>query len=423
MKFHWKTEEWSKFFRDNTKKSTEAQKESASISPSDNDKFKIIPDDPITDVKKRSSLDFNKYSKSLANIIKNSPPTFSVGVFGGWGTGKTTLMRMIEDELSKDDNILPVWFNAWRYEREEHLAVIPFLRIVRITLAKKNNKKGSGWNEVSTSLGHTFNAFLESTQFTAGLGSAGSLNINLDEFRNSLKSKGSNWVGGRNTQIHDHPTDYLKTALKELGRRIPGARIVVFIDDLDRCVPEKALEVLESIKAFFDIEGIVYVMGMNHSSIDALIKQKYGDESDIKGLDYLEKIVQLPFQIPTWNDEDISKFTDDIISDEFVKGSHLANELSSNKGLLVTATKNNPREVKRFINSVILASSVFRQPIEDKPVEDLPIKDLIAIQALRFQPEWNRFLEFITPNEGRKEFLEKYKQLADDKNDTDKVQE
>ena len=97
---------------------------------------------------------------------------------------------------------------------------------------------------------------------------AGSLNINLGEFRNSLKSKGSNWVGGRKTQIHDHPTDYLKTALEKLTLRIPGARIVVFIDDLDRCVPEKALEVLESIKsffdnkAFFDIEGIVYVMGM-----------------------------------------------------------------------------------------------------------------------------------------------------------------
>ena len=116
-----------KFFRDNTKKSTEVRRRKLSISPSDNDKFKIIPDGPITDFKKPSSLDFNKYSKSLANIIKNSPPTFSVGVFGGWGTGKTTLMRMIKDELSKDHNILPVWFNAWRYEREEHLARYTFL--------------------------------------------------------------------------------------------------------------------------------------------------------------------------------------------------------------------------------------------------------------------------------------------------------
>jgi predicted KAP-like P-loop ATPase len=70
---------------------------------------------------------------------------------------------------------------------------------------------------------------------------------------------------------------------------------VVFVDDLDRCTPEKALEVLESIKAFFDIKGIVYVIGMDSASIDHIINQKYGKNSKIKGIDYLDKIVRLPF--------------------------------------------------------------------------------------------------------------------------------
>ena len=63
---------------------------------------------------------------------------------------------------------------------------------------------------------------------------------------------------------------------------------------------------LESIKAFFDIKGIVYVIGMDSESINHIIKQKYGEDSNIKGMDYLQKIVQLPFQIPVWNSEDMT---------------------------------------------------------------------------------------------------------------------
>src|SRR5215212_3795553 len=96
-----------------------------------NSTVKIIIDEPAEE----DALDFKRYSQNLANIIKGTTPQFAVGIFGKWGTGKTTLMRMIEKELIKDidkDEILTVWFDAWRYEKEKYLAVIPFLRQVRI---------------------------------------------------------------------------------------------------------------------------------------------------------------------------------------------------------------------------------------------------------------------------------------------------
>ena len=66
-------------------------------------------------------------------------------------------------------------------------------------------------------------------------------------------------------------------------------RLVIFVDDLDRCTPEKALELLESIKTFFDIEGIIYVIGMDPATIDPIMRTKYGENSKIDGLDYLTK--------------------------------------------------------------------------------------------------------------------------------------
>ena len=90
-------------------------------------------------------------------------------------------------------------------------------------------------------------------------------------------------------------------------------KLVIFIDDLDRCTPEKALELLESIKTFFDIEGIIYVIGMDPKSIDSIISVKYGKESKINGLEYLQKIVQLPFSIPLWSSTDVTNTIKEMI--------------------------------------------------------------------------------------------------------------
>ncbi len=195
-------------------------------------------------------------------------------------------------------------------------------------------------------------------------------------------------------------TEFLGKGLDEARKDDKSYRIVVFIDDLDRCTPDRALEVLESMKSFFDIEGIVYVIGMDSDTINSLVRKKYGEESDIKGLDYLQKIVQLPFQIPTWIEQDITRFISHIISED-LQGSDLVEEFENNKGLIKKGVELNPRQVKTFINTIILAKSVF----------DKPIKESIVVQALKFRREWNTFLELVKDDDKRVEILRHYKEL------------
>ena len=194
-----------------------------------------------------------------------------------------------------------------------------------------------------------------------------------------------------------------------------SSRIVVFADDLDRCTPERALEVLESIKGFFDIEGIIYVIGMNYNSIDTIIEKKYGKQeipnqdnqnSKITGFDYMEKIIQLPFQLPLWTESDICAFIRNIM-DKDLKDTNLEKSLSEDenknvKGLLVKAAKLNPREAKMFLNHIVFTNAVFSK---------LPIDELIVVQALNFRRDWNKFLEFILPDENRRFFLQNYQSL------------
>ncbi len=77
----------------------------------------------------KAALGFDDYAEALADSIKNSQPQFAVGIFGGWGSGKTTLMKAIKARLT-DPATIVVDFNAWRYEREEHL-LIPLLDTIR----------------------------------------------------------------------------------------------------------------------------------------------------------------------------------------------------------------------------------------------------------------------------------------------------
>ena len=104
------------------------------------------------------------------------------------------------------------------------------------------------------------------------------------------------------------PTPYcdelisIEQALNQINakRRAQGTqdlRFVIFIDDLDRCAPERALEVLESVKVVLGISGFICVLGLSPEVAGRCIEHKYG-EMGIKGEDYIRKIVQIPFTIP-----------------------------------------------------------------------------------------------------------------------------
>lgn len=79
-------------------------------------------------------LDFNLYRDAIVNIVKESFPNFTIGIFGGWGTGKTTLLNAIDKELQKDKDLVIVRFESWRYEREDQFALIPLLKTIAFAL-------------------------------------------------------------------------------------------------------------------------------------------------------------------------------------------------------------------------------------------------------------------------------------------------
>ena len=94
-------------------------------------KFRVLLDDPA----EAPALGYADYARAFAEVIRHSSPQFAIGIFGDWGSGKTTLMRAIERALGRQKDVVCVWFNAWRYEREPDL-IVPMLDTLREELAK-----------------------------------------------------------------------------------------------------------------------------------------------------------------------------------------------------------------------------------------------------------------------------------------------
>lgn len=216
----------------------------------ESEKIRIITDEPLVE----GNIGFDESSQLLAKVLQYSTPHFTIGIFGDWGTGKSTLMRMIKRniDIALKEKVVTVWFDTWRYEKEENLAVIPFLRTVKLTLDTSERVKTGNWNIVKNGVvktGNVFSAIARSTKLTSGVPGILSADIDFGKAADVLKGDGS--IGNDRDTIHYHVTGFLEKSLLELRKIDPAYRIVIFIDDLDRCTPEKAMGGFRIYKELF----------------------------------------------------------------------------------------------------------------------------------------------------------------------------
>ena len=352
------------------------------------EKTKILIDE-ITD---EPTNDFDKLSKTLSEIIKNSDPHFTIGIYGEWGTGKTTLMRSIKNNLIVNEQdlqkskILPIWFNAWRYEREEQLATIAMMKTIAYGMT--NHVK---FDSVSKTIKKGL--FILGKDIVRQLALQVITKKGVEEFENNFLEEQKFLSEMERDTIYFDGLNAISEQMKKIRDNEGGEdyRVVVFIDDLDRCSPKKALEVLESIKVFLDIDGFVYVLGISHETINKLITYAY-KEIGVKGSDYIKKIIQIPIKLPSWEKRDLKKLIENNLS------ANLKNEYAQliiqNSDIITDVVDNNPRQLKRFINNLIIAYETFADGENKMSLEVLFITQIIKKRAPNFYEIYVRNLEY-----------------------------
>jgi hypothetical protein len=369
--------------------------------------YRILLDSPTAS----PALGFTQIGQALATIIKQSEPRFALGIFGGWGSGKTTLMHAIRRDLAAEPGIVVADFNAWRFEREPQL-LIPLLDTIRAALVRGSDAAGTSQDgrekirSIAVRVGRVVRAL--ATGLSAQVGLPGAVTVSYDAGA-ALAALSSPTDPQNSQSLYVAAFAELDRAFRDLSAA-GISRLVVFVDDLDRCLPVNALQVLEAMKLFFDLPGFIFVVGLDEDIVDRAIRAKFVSENDPAGAqatgsfsesadalrrpqqigrEYVKKIFQVPYSIPPMLPQQLEDLLASMYQEASLGPAQLADltwRVRPYLGYVAVDRRVNPREVKRFINAYTLQTLI-------RP--DLDPDTVLALQTLAFRYDWAEFYEAI----------------------------
>lgn len=246
----------------------------------------------------------NNYLHRFIELINSIDDGFSIGLGGNWGSGKTFFVKqtkMIMDannpfvkQMSEDDresiqfawneynkehnvclkNQVCVYYDSWKYDNDDDPVLSLIYEIAKELGANYNFTEESSTAEIVVSL----------LELLSGR--------NIKDFYNTLKSQKDLMEGIENERkLTEQINDFFNSVLEERGDRL-----VIFIDELDRCKPSYAVNLLEKIKHYFSNERITFVFSINTVELINTIQKYYG-QSFNSGR-YLDRFFDLRLDLP-----------------------------------------------------------------------------------------------------------------------------
>lgn len=277
-------------------------------------------------------LNFRIVADPVATMIKQSGTNpISIGVSGNWGAGKSSMVQMIADSLTTGENgsnYRVVDFNAWLYQGYED-ARLALLQQVADKLGDLTKEKQTGFEKFKEFLARVnwFKLTIASLPVLAkaaigalALGPAGGMaggitallgklgktkSIELDQVPGAVESL--------TKQIPNLKEYWKEAADKSMPKEIEAlrksfaetlkeldVRLVVVVDDLDRCLPDTALSTLEAMRLLLMVERTVFIIAADETMIRQAVRIRYGTESinADRETSYFDKLVQVPVYVP-----------------------------------------------------------------------------------------------------------------------------
>jgi len=315
---------------------------------------------------------------AVFDIIRHrgTRPPLAIAVYGDWGTGKSSAMRWLSEELIRWSEsgehaghcrIRTVWFDPWKYQQREDvwrgLIAEVILNAIDIKKASLRTVQNAA-KKFGLFLGRSFLNALSSVELSAGAEEVGGkATVNLE---------GLTKIAEDYRQTAHPEKAYLNEFEHALKDWVNGAlaadeRMVIFIDDLDRCLPEVVLEVLEALKLYLDIPRLIFVVGLDRDVVEAVIRQHYKKQEldPRKAAQYLAKMFQVELDIPPSQTQMEGYLSRQIEQLDTVTEGYWSTHLNGWKseyrkvieGKIRDLAEYNPREIKRLLNSALLRAS------------------------------------------------------------------
>jgi hypothetical protein len=265
-------------------------------------------------------LGYRNYVQALGEVIRTVNTPLTVGVFGPWGSGKTTFMKLLQNHLEGWPECRSVWLNAWA------------------------DQSGSAAEMLTRTI-------------------ANPLGLRVDLANNA---------GAHGLDV----SNYLHEALdKVLGH---DRRLVIFIDDIDRCAPIFQIEMMDAIRNKFRLPGVIVVVAADRDGLGQAAKARRGDHTQ-PGRDPVNELVDIPFVIPL--EKNVSRvMLLDLVGDRLS---------DAQLDILARYLDPNPRKVKQFVSRYLLCLALL-----DKAHETVDSGLLVMLTLIASR--WPRLLEEVS---------------------------
>ncbi len=355
-------------------------------------------------------IGYKNYISVFKYVIDNEKdliePPIVFGLHGDWGIGKSTFMKLLSNELEKNEKNITIRINPWEYKNGEDIVSLFFIELYKKLCDKSLLQKlESGFDklfELIYPLKLKFKSPVSEFEYDIS-------KIKEAEKINMLNS----YINDNHLRKENIKDIFKKTFLKEY-------KVIVFVDDLDRCSVDKVINILESIKLFLNTNRCIFFLGCDINYLNSAVGDYYekfikinnnilnssnneinrsicfNDKNSINKFtkEYLEKIIQVPFHIPPIDKNSMELYIDSILDND----KHIENDMKNQYNTLnskgnsfkVFLSKKlikelfakrtiNPRRIKRVLN-IIYLNYLFLVTKMDTVIEkDLDLLALLAI--------------------------------------------
>lgn len=265
-------------------------------------------------------LGYRFHARLLKEIVldKSMLPT-SIGIFGNWGYGKSSLMLLMEKEINEEitkqvaeennPRILQVRFNGWQYESYE-TTKYSLIQVLLDSVEKYLSDNRDIFDKLDIILKRInllkLGVLLLKKYVWDKIPNA--IKSNLPTADDLKKCVGVDDITKFQNEFQNEHTSLFvtkfRTLLESIVEDAKFDSIIVYIDDLDRCSGEKMIECIEAIKLFLNVKNTAFVLGADERMVERAIKEHYPEiEQDKRQIyspfsDYLEKLIQIPYRLP-----------------------------------------------------------------------------------------------------------------------------
>ena len=336
-------------------------------------------------------LGLGEYANALSDFIVQCDNPMTIAIQGDWGSGKTSMIHMIINQLPK--NVVPVYINTWQFAQFDRQS-----DIVISVLTEFIDKLGGTGTESGDMAKRILSTFCRHAGKVAamadmvGMPGAGAIE-GIGKVVQSAMGEGND------TQRIKDLREKIKMLVEKKQADQSVDRFVAFIDDLDRLSPEKAVEVLEAIKLFLDLSGCVFVLAIDYQVVVKGVAQKYGSSMDVqKGKDFFDKMIQLTFNMPV-GQYNVQQYMKNLL--EGIGSKVSSDEIQYYQELTEASIGFNPRGMKRMFNTLLLLRLVARHK---KHEVDEAIWQRILFALLCLQSSFEPIYRYLT---ARRNLVEK----------------